>query len=122
MRSSIGSGARTIVSCQVVTEESSSKRLTVALDVVPLLHGALFLGPFLEPGDIFGVDHSPAQDEACLFQRVLGCPLAHRLDHEHVLGCLDVLGVEVPLFELSLVLLFSAHLSVELMRVRWCLR
>jgi hypothetical protein len=85
--------------------EWGSVWLTITLNRVPFPDGALLLSPLFEPGYVLGIHSSPTQDEARLLWRVLGFPLPHRLDHVHVLGPLDVLGVEVPLLQLRLVLL-----------------
>lgn len=81
--------------------------LTVTLYRTSFLQSALLLRPLFESGYVLGIHHPSSQDEACLFWRVLGLPFSYCLDHEHVLGRFDVLGVKVPLLQLRLVLLLA---------------
>jgi hypothetical protein len=114
--SSTGSADATVVSKQALAEGLAiSAGLTIAYDWIPFPHGALLLSPLLEPGYVFGVHHSSSQDELRLFGRAGGLALPHRLDHEHVLGRLDVLGIEVPLLQLRLVLLLARYVVVSQM-------
>jgi hypothetical protein len=94
-----------VVSTRALQGEWESVWLTITLDRVPFPDGALLLSPLFEPGYVLGIHSSPTQDEARLLWGVLGLPFPHLLDHVHVLGPLDVLGVEVPLLQLRLVLL-----------------
>ena len=83
-------------------------KLALGLGGIGLAHGAFLLLSFLEPRNVFGVDHPPSKNEFCLLGRVHCLPLAHCFDHEHVLRTLYVLGIEIPLFELCLVLFLAS--------------
>ena len=91
--------------------------LGVAGEVL-VLHHSLLGCPLLEPVDIFRIHWSPPEDKSCLFWRVLIFSSPLRFDHGHVLGRLGVFGVQVPLFDLRLVLLF-ADIAVSIFLQRW---
>lgn len=72
-----------------------------------ILYHSLLGCPLLEPVDVFWIYWSPSENEACLFWWVFIFSSPLGLDHGHVLGRLGILGVQVPLFDLRLILLLA---------------
>ena len=69
--------------------------------------------PFLKACDILRVHWPSSKDKARILRGVPSLPLPLQFDHCHVLGRLNVLGVEVPLLELSLILLLAEERPVR---------